>query len=45
MDLDELCGPAVKSMIEEQLLQRVENRLALAKDALFVSNSVFAELV
>jgi oxygen-independent coproporphyrinogen-3 oxidase len=43
--LDELCGAAIDSMVEEGLLQRVENRLALASDALFISNSVFSELV
>jgi len=43
--VDELCGTAIESLIEEGLLQRFENRLALAGHALFVSNSVFAELV
>ena len=43
--VDELCGPAINDLIEEGLLQRVENRLALTANALFVSNSVFSELV
>ena len=43
--VDELCGPTIESLIEERLLQRLENRLALAGHALFVSNSVFSELV
>jgi oxygen-independent coproporphyrinogen-3 oxidase len=43
--IDDLCGPAISSMMEEGLLQRIENKLALTRDALFVSNSVFTELV
>ncbi len=43
--VDELCGQAVESMVEERLLQRLENRLSLTPEALFVSNSVFSELV
>ncbi len=43
--VDELCGPVVESLIEECLLQRLGNRLALTENALFVSNSVFSELV
>jgi len=43
--VDELCGPAIESLIEARLLQRLENRLALAEDALFISNSIFSELV
>ncbi len=43
--VDELCGPVIENLIEERLLQRLENRLALVGDALFVSNSVFSELV
>ena len=43
--VDELCGPVVEGLIEEGLLLRMENRLALTEDALFVSNSVFTELV
>ena len=43
--VDELCGPIIESLIEEHLLQRLGNRLALAGDALFISNSVFSELV
>lgn len=43
--VDELCGPAIESLVEARLLQRLGNRLALAEDALFVSNSVFSELV
>jgi len=45
MSVDELCGPAIESLIEECLLQRAGNRLALAGEALFVSNSIFSELV
>ncbi len=45
MSVDELCGAAIESLIEECLLQREGNRLALAGEALFVSNSVFSELV
>ncbi len=44
-DIYNLCGPAIESMIEEGLLERKENRLLLAPDALFVCNSVFSELV
>ena len=43
--VDALCGEAVESMVEEHLLQRLENRLNLAPEALFISNSVFSELV
>lgn len=43
--VDELCGPIVESLIEEGLLERSENHLALTERALFVSNSVFSELV
>jgi oxygen-independent coproporphyrinogen-3 oxidase len=43
--LDDLCGPAIQNLLEEGLLQRTENRLALSPDALFVSNSVLSELV
>ncbi|VGO22975.1 radical SAM family heme chaperone HemW [Pontiella sulfatireligans] len=42
---DALCGDAIKSMEEEGLLQRGENRLALSPEALFVCNAVFSELV
>ncbi len=45
MTVDELCGPIIESLIEERLLQRLETRLVLAKEALFVSNAVFSELV
>jgi oxygen-independent coproporphyrinogen-3 oxidase len=43
--LDNLCGDAVGSMVEEGLLRRTGNRLALTPDALFICNSVFSELV
>jgi len=42
---DALCGEGIDSMIEEGLLQYSGNRLALTRDALFVSNAVFAELI
>jgi oxygen-independent coproporphyrinogen-3 oxidase len=44
-EVDALCGPAVESLEEEGLLQRQGNRLALSRNALFVSNAVFSELV
>ncbi|MCF7817949.1 MAG: radical SAM family heme chaperone HemW [Kiritimatiellales bacterium] len=43
--IEALCGAAVDGMVDERLLQRSENRLALAKEALFISNSVFSELL
>ncbi len=43
--VDALCGPVIEGLIEEHLLVRLENRLALTANALFVSNSVFSELV
>ncbi|MEN7973026.1 MAG: radical SAM family heme chaperone HemW [Verrucomicrobiota bacterium] len=43
--VDELCGEAIEGLIEEHLLQRVGPRLALTEEALFVSNSIFSELV
>lgn len=43
--VDDLCGKAVHSMVEEGLLNRTENRLGLASDALFICNSVFSELL
>jgi oxygen-independent coproporphyrinogen-3 oxidase len=43
--VDALCGPVIDDLIEEGLLQRDGNRLALTVKALFVSNSVFSELV
>ncbi|WP_372846363.1 radical SAM family heme chaperone HemW [Pontiella sp.] len=42
---DELCGPAIDSMLEEGLLVRDGVRLSLAPDALFVSNAVLSELI
>ncbi len=42
---DALCGAGIASMVEEGLLRRSENRLVLTRDALFVSNAVFSELV
>ncbi len=43
--IDDLCGAAVESFIEERLLQRKGNRLSLTQNALFISNAVFSELV
>ncbi len=43
--VDDLCGDAVLSMVEEGLLTCSTNRLALTPGALFVCNSVFSELV
>ncbi len=43
--VDALCGPAIESLIEERLLKRLDNRLAITTDALFISNSVFTELI
>ena len=43
--VDELCGPSVDHMVAEGLLQRLEGRLSLTPDALFISNTVFSELV
>ena len=43
--LDDLCGDAVRAMVEEGLLRLTGNRLALTPDALFICNSVFSELV
>ncbi|VGO12842.1 Oxygen-independent coproporphyrinogen-III oxidase-like protein YqeR [Pontiella desulfatans] len=42
---DALCGDAIRSMEQEGLLQRCGNRLALTREALFVCNAVFSELV
>ena len=41
----DLCGDGIDSMIEENLLQRIGNRLSLTPNALFVSNAVFAALL
>ena len=43
--VDELCGSLVENLVEAGLLKRTESRLALTTDALFVSNSVFSDLV
>ncbi len=43
--VDTLCGATVESMVEEGLLERTKNRMALTNDALFICNSVFSELV
>ena len=43
--VDVLCGATVDDLVEEQLLERKNNHLALTKNALFISNSVFSELV
>ncbi len=41
----DLCGRAVRSFQEEGLLLRTPEKLALTPEALFVCNSIFAELV
>lgn len=41
----ELCRDGIESMIEESLLQLQDNRLSLTRDALFISNAVFSELL
>jgi len=41
----DLCGKGIDSMIEESLLQRTENRLRLTREALFISDAVFSELL
>lgn len=43
--LDELYGPVIDSLAEEGLLRKRDNRVALTDHALFISNSVFSELV
>jgi oxygen-independent coproporphyrinogen-3 oxidase len=43
--VDSLCGETIDSMKEEGLLELKENRLALTREALFVCNAVFSELV
>jgi oxygen-independent coproporphyrinogen-3 oxidase len=43
--LSELCGEAFRSLAEEDLLKILNGRWALSRRALFVCNSVFAELV
>ncbi len=43
--VDSLCGDGMASMVEEGLLRRSKSRLALSREALFVSNAVFSELV
>jgi oxygen-independent coproporphyrinogen-3 oxidase len=42
---EELCGDSIEFLIKEGLLQRHGDRLALTRDALFVSNAVFSELI
>jgi oxygen-independent coproporphyrinogen-3 oxidase len=44
-DIHELCGDALKTFIEEGLLIRAGDRLALAPGALFISNGILSELV
>lgn len=44
-DLYDLCGDGIRSFEEEGLLLQSGDRLTLASEALFVCNSVFAELV
>lgn len=41
----ELCGAGIESMIEEGLLRLKGSRLSLTRDALFISNAVFSELL
>lgn len=41
----ELCGEALDLLEEEGLIQQTQNRLALTKRALFISNAVLSELV
>lgn len=43
--VDDLCGEAVESLVEEGLLCRTQASLSLTRAALFVSNAVFSELV
>lgn len=43
--VDALCEESVGMLMEEGLLRGTRNRLALTRDALFVSNAVFSELV
>lgn len=43
--IDALCGSTVDDLVEEQLLERKNDHLALTNNALFISNSVFSELV
>ena len=45
ISIRELCGAGVEGLVEERLLRWVEGRLALTEEALFISNSVFSELV
>jgi oxygen-independent coproporphyrinogen-3 oxidase len=42
---DDLCGESIDHFIEEGLLVRGKNQLQLSRNALFVCNSVFSELV
>ncbi|QBG46795.1 radical SAM family heme chaperone HemW [Verrucomicrobia bacterium S94] len=41
----DLCGAGIESMLEENLLQRQDNRISLSREALFISNAVFSELL
>ena len=43
--VDILCGESIETMVQEGLLGRFENRLALTRESLFISNAVFSELV
>ena len=43
--VDDLCGGALRSLAEEDLLDISSGRWGLSRRALFVCNSVFAELV
>ena len=45
MSLETLCGSIIESLIDENLLQKSDHRLALTERALFISNSVFSELI
>ena len=44
-DVDVLCGEVLAELIAEGLIERFGNQLHLTPNALFVSNSVFSELV
>jgi oxygen-independent coproporphyrinogen-3 oxidase len=44
-DVGELCGDPIESLLARGLLIKDDHHLRLADDALFISNSVFSELV
>lgn len=45
VSIEALCGGVLKELEDEQLLQRAEGRVALVEEALFISNSIFSELI